>query len=292
MALSLCDCTADASGRELLEHGSPLFPCGCYLDDLPMTDFPWHWHEELEFAIVVQGDFQLSAGGSSFRLSAGQGFFINSSVLHHGTGQGRCLLHSVVFHPRLVGGSMDSVFWHRYLLPLMQDTSLPCLVLSPRTDWMASMLEDIEAAWQACAQEPPQFEFTVRAALSRCVGLLCSSRPAPACLPSAKALRDSRRLKAMLSLIHSHYAQNLTISQIAAAAHISESECLRCFRSGIGLSPVAYLKKYRLQTAAELLRSSSRSVQDIASCCGFHEMGYFARSFRTLFGCTPSQYRR
>ena len=42
-----------------------------------------------------------------------------------------CRLRSMVFHPRLVGGSADSVFWQKYLQPLLTDPSRPCAVLAP-----------------------------------------------------------------------------------------------------------------------------------------------------------------
>ena len=63
--------------------------------------------------------------------------FINAGVLHADwpLAAGRCRLHSVVFHPRLVGGSPDSVFWQKYLQPLLTDPSRPCAVLRRSVDW-------------------------------------------------------------------------------------------------------------------------------------------------------------
>ena len=85
--------------------------------------------------------------------------------------------------------------------------------------------------------------------------------------------------------------EELSVRDIADSASISESECLRCFRKILDTSPIAYLKTYRLQRAAELLETTSRKVSDIAAQCGFGEMSYFAKSFREIYRCTPSQYR-
>lgn len=95
----------------------------------------------------------------------------------------------------------------------------------------------------------------------------------------------------MLTFIKRHFGEELSVRDIADSASISESECLRCFRKILDTSPIAYLKTYRLQRAAELLETTSRKVSDIAAQCGFGEMSYFAKSFREIYRCTPSQYR-
>ena len=56
MALNKCVGTTDEQGRELLEHGTVLFPVACYHDDLQTDEVPWHWHEEMETALVEVGD--------------------------------------------------------------------------------------------------------------------------------------------------------------------------------------------------------------------------------------------
>ena len=59
---------------------------------------------------------------------------------------GSCHLHSMVFHPRLVGGNPDSVFWQKYLQPLLTDPSRPCAVPAPTVDWQHEAIEDMERA--------------------------------------------------------------------------------------------------------------------------------------------------
>lgn len=66
---------------------------------------------------------------------------------------GSCRLHSMVFHPRLVGGNPDSVFWQKYLQPLLTDPSRPCAVLRPTVDWQHEAIEDMERAFRAVVNE-------------------------------------------------------------------------------------------------------------------------------------------
>ena len=293
MALGRCGVVTDQKGWEMRVHGTALFPIGCYHNNLPKDLVPWHWHEELEAVRVTEGQVAVSAEGGSWTMEPGEGFFVNSGVLHeaHQIREEPARLHSMVFHPRLVGGSVESVFWQGYLQPLLADPASRFVRFSEAVPWQKEALEAIESAWQACAQEPPGFEFTAREGASKLVFLLSRHRPAAKERPSEKALRDGERIKTMLRYIEEHLGGELTAAQIARSAAISESECLRCFRAMIGTTPIQYVRQLRVQRAAELLETSDERIADIGAACGFQEMGYFARTFRALKGQTPSQYR-
>jgi transcriptional regulator GlxA family with amidase domain len=103
--------------------------------------------------------------------------------------------------------------------------------------------------------------------------------------------KDAIRIKQMLGYIHEHYAEPLTVSQIAAASAISESECYRCFRKVLDASPIDYLLQYRIRAAAGLLSSSDMSVSDICFATGFNSPSYFAKVFRQELLVSPRKYR-
>lgn len=294
MVLNECASIVDEQGRELMEHGTALFPVACYHDDLEKLTVPWHWHDEIETTVVEGGDAIISVGGETCRVKPGDGYFINTGALHGmwAAGPGKCRLQAVLYHPRLVGGSLDSIFWQSYLQPLLSDPGRQYVCLRQEIPWEREALRAIQRAWQACADEPPGYEFQVREALSREVFLLADNCPAARKSPSEKALRDSERMKVMLQFIQENYGGELSTAKIARSAAISDSECLRCFRAIVGTTPIQYVKQLRIQKAAELLLSTDRKISDIGAECGFQEMSYFAKTFRELKGCTPGAFRR
>ncbi len=294
MALTACGAKTDGQGMELARHGTALFPVGCYQDDLSKDEVPWHWHTELEAIVVVDGRAVIAAGAERFTVGAGDGFFINSGVLHAGWADGRqsCRLHSLVFQPRLVGGSRDSIFWQGHVQPLLSEGAPKAVLLRGAEAWQGEALGAIEAAWQSCTGESPGYEFRVREGLSQLVFLLARHCITAAEPLSRKALREESRVKQMLQFIQAHYDAELDTAQIAKSAMVSESECLRCFRSTIGTPPIQYLKQFRIQKAAELLRAVPESVAEVGARCGFQDASYFAKTFRELKGCTPTEYRQ
>lgn len=294
--MALCPCNpvyTDGHGRELIQHGTPLFPAACYDDNISEESVAWHWHDELEAFTVKSGAARVAVNGETYILRQGEGFFINAGMLHGmwPEGEQTCRLRSIVFHPRLVGGGVDSIIWQKYLEPLLTDPCRPCVHLSA-SGWENEAAQSIRNAWHSFVSEGDGYEFTVREELSRLIFLLTRNHPPTEKKPTEKTLRYGERIKIMLQYIQTHFHEELTLTDIARSAAISENECLRCFRVMIGRSPIQYVKQLRIQRAAELLLSTEQKISDIGAACGFQEMSYFARTFRELKGCTPSEYRR
>lgn len=283
----------DETGRDIAKFGTEAFPVASYHDDLSKYDIAWHWHEEMEAVVLTHGSVVFAAGNRKYTLQAGEGFFINSSALHGAWSMDTigCKFRSLVFHPRLVGGDENSVFYQNYVRPLMENSGIEGVVLSPRISWQADAIAAIESAWEACAQEPLGYEFQVRTNLSQLLCLLQSSLPDGA-VPDKKQMRAAQRIKTMLRFIHENFNQELNTGSIATSTGVSESECLRCFHNIIGTTPIQYLRQYRIQRAAQMLTQTQDSVSDIAQRCGFQDVSYFTKTFRELRGCAPSEYRK
>ena len=308
----------DSSRRELVPHGTTAFPIACYDDDLNDYCFPWHWHEEIEAGIITEGEPRISIGTQSWQMKPGDGFFVNNGVLHSGqvvrredmrivpgelsagnpeasvqsyaAGTGQCRLHSVVFHERLIGGSRESVYYQRYVLPLTANKAFEGCRLQVSVPWQAEALGRIETAYQACVWEPEDYELVIRSALSELFAILLRNIPAQQAPPDARTIREAERIKRMLQFIELHYAEELTTADIAQSASVSESECLRCFRATIGTTPIRYLREFRIERASQLLSAGAMRPSEAAAACGFQDMSYFDRTFRQLRGCTPSAY--
>ena len=65
-----------------------------------------------------------------------------------------------------------------------------------------------------------------------------------------------------------------------------------CFKGVYGMPPYTYLRAYRMERAAEMLRQGELSVSDIAATVGYGSPSKFTAAFKVLMGVTPSAYRR
>lgn len=294
MALQECLIHVNQDNKELRPHGSPAFPIAGYeydYTDAPEDVVTWHWHEELEFVYAVSGTMQVRIPSETFHLQAGDVLLINANMLHYAIAEPACHLRSLVFHPLLVEGSADAVFATRYVRPVLSCPSFTGLLV-PTAD--REMLAGyFNAAHAALANDAPGYEFTVRENLSH-ICLYLYNTLAPESEPQSGSLtQDNLRVRQMLAYMHVHYAENITLADIAREADVSERECLRCFQKTIQQSPIQYLLKYRItQGAGMLVHSPGESIQEIASHCGFDSQSNFAKMFKRYYGRTPREYRK
>ena len=291
MAVQVCNnVVASSEGRELAQHGSPMFPIACYAEDTTADSVAWHWHEEFEYILSEKGILYVDVNKTRVRLNQGEGVFVNSGALH-AVEQSPALLHSGVFHPRLVGG-MDTIFWQKLIKPMTQPGAPAFFLLNEAVPWQKEVLACLRDAWREVADEPFDYENRARYHLSAALRLLSTQCVGGKTKVSQQEQIAAERMKQMLRFVEEHYAEELTVEKIAACVALSESACLRSFRQLLGTTPIQYVKQYRVEKAAELLRSTRLKTGEIGAECGFADGSYFIKTFREVKHCTPLEYRQ
>ena len=292
MALQNCGLNLNREKKELQPHGIAAFPCAGYesehgdqLQDL----IPWHWHEEIEVVYIVKGLMDLQIPAKHIALQEGEVAVINGNILHAAIGNPYCHLQSLVFSPLLICGTRESVFYTKYIQPLISCNHFDCVIFQKEDK---TVIDHFIAAFQAMKNDPFAYEFTVRGHMSSVLLEAYQREEAYLQRPKAAQNTDGDRITRMICFVQEHYTQQLTLDAIADAASISEREAQRCFKKTIGESPIQYLLKYRLiQSADLLLRFPMRNISEIAEACGFESPAYYAKKFKELYLRTPKEYR-
>lgn len=282
----------DGAFRETARHGSGDYPFQYYLEDIWLFDLhcvDWHWHPEVELVYLESGSADFFVGSERYHLETGMGIFINSQVLHRFRAAESTVIPNIVFSPTLLSPH-GSLLYEKYLRPVLDFTG-DCIILSPEVPWQDRALLALRAVF--AVQESERRELLTVQHLLRLWELLYEDAPRTSAPSQGKgAVRAQAQLQIMLQFIHTHYAQPVTLENIAQAVPISKSGTLSLFRQVLHISPVRYLVDYRLKQAARLLTSTNASISAVAGEVGFENPGYFCRQFKKLFGVTPGEYRR
>lgn len=104
-------------------------------------------------------------------------------------------------------------------------------------------------------------------------------------------LRDPFVGKA-LSMMHGEPAHSWTIEELAQQVGLSRSVLAERFADLVGIPPVHYLAKWRMQIATELLSGGNANVATIATQIGYESEAAFSRAFKKMIGIPPSVWRR
>jgi AraC-like DNA-binding protein len=104
-------------------------------------------------------------------------------------------------------------------------------------------------------------------------------------------LRDPAVGKA-LALLHTDMARPWTAEDLARQVYLSRSTFADRFTSLLGMPPMTYLTRWRMQVASQRLRESRRSVAEISEAVGYESEIAFARAFKRQFSMSPAQWRK
>ncbi|MBN1978680.1 MAG: substrate-binding domain-containing protein [Anaerolineae bacterium] len=105
-------------------------------------------------------------------------------------------------------------------------------------------------------------------------------------------VETQQAVRKAMAYVHTHFAEQVSLAEIAAHVGLSEQHLIRCFRKEVGITPIDYLKRYRIRQAKALLEAGEKSITEVALEIGFSDGSYFARVFRGEVGVSPSAYRR
>ena len=97
-------------------------------------------------------------------------------------------------------------------------------------------------------------------------------------------------MKQMLNFIQEHYAEKITVSDIAGSSMICRNQCFKLFQQFMKMTPQQYLTQYRINQSIELM-GTVKGFADIAEACGFCSQSHYTKAFRALYGMTPKQYQ-
>jgi len=177
------------------------------------------------------------------------------------------------------------------LINVLRNGVLQIWIIKPDSLDHFRLIETLLESTKLMEQEPEGFEFDVRTKLCDVWRIFLGDTKEIRLRAPARNVADTERLKQMMDFIETHYAENISVSDIAAAAGISTRESTRCFQRCISLSPVSYLSDYRVRMAAKLLRTTGKTVIEVSEACGFSSPGYFGRVFKETFSTTPKAYQ-
>ena len=102
----------------------------------------------------------------------------------------------------------------------------------------------------------------------------------------------SSALRPAMDYIEAHKGQRCTLSQMAMLCHLSPSYFSRLFLREFGQSYSSYLLQSRIKWAKELLMTTDKDINEIATLVGFSDSGHFIRNFKKFEGTTPARFRK
>ena len=96
----------------------------------------------------------------------------------------------------------------------------------------------------------------------------------------------------VLKYVEDHYAENVSVKDMAEAAQLSPDYMAKLFKASMGLTPAEYARNFRIAKSMELLENTDRPVAEVAAELGFTDGSVFSRLFKQVAGISPTAFKR
>ena len=235
--------------------------------------FRTHWHDRFEFILVKQGEIVICYNDSEFILKAGEMAIIPSETIHRGYTKDCAVSYSVLmfdfrdFYNSTVicREKLADAFYHNVEFNRIS-TAPEIIDVFNKIIYSNKPLKTVSLVYEM-------------------IYLLFEKE-----LDDIKPIKKNN-VKKIIKHIESHYTEDVTTAELSQLFGYTEEYFCRKFKESTGITPMKYLKIFRLETAYKLLKTNEYNINELALMCGFNDPNYFTRCFKSHFGHPPSYYK-
>ena len=278
-------------GSQVVQYNNPFFPCFAANPYFPADKTFYateHWHEDLEYLYVLDGELEYSVNGENIILHSGEGILVNSKRIHSNRSVPgvHCAFYCAITHPSLLCPS--KYMEQTYLNPLIGSHSFDYLLLK-NDDWTVFIIEELKRLFNY--QDPKTVELEIFEASVRICKIIYKHMQINSPTTEAPSFNVGT-FKTMMIFIQDHYMEKISLEDIARAGNVGKTLCAKLFKKYVSKTPGEYLIFYRIQKSIELLTDTNMSTTEISYATGFSSASHYTKTFRELMGCTPLKYRK
>jgi AraC-like DNA-binding protein len=248
--------------------------------------FMWHYHEYFEMLITLKGEGKWLIGNKSGDFTSNQIYLIGPQLPH------------VFFKPFKVPTAKDEFHALVIMFSLSEDQL-------PEIKAVNSLLEKASQGLLFQGQEVKLIikklkkidsTNTLRGLLCLLEGLIDLNEitgkeiATKGCI-LAPGIKKSNRLDSIYHYLHTHYKEDIKLSDIAKQACLSVSGLCAFFKRSSRQSVNTYIHELRISHACKFLLETDTPVTEIALAVGYKTISCFNRKFKDLQNCSPREYR-
>ncbi|MDO5558174.1 MAG: AraC family transcriptional regulator [Oscillospiraceae bacterium] len=265
----------------------PMYTSKCSFASFSSFIFTAHWHDDVEFICVTNGEMNYNVNGHIVNLKKGDGIFVNSRQLHFGYSMSSsdCEYICILFHPMLLCAT--PFIEKKYITSVITNTDFEYFLFSDKDEEgrrLTQYLTDVHFTKQSRS-----YYLNIQSLFYSIWAVLYDQLPEEETHKHENSHLSA--LKNMAGYIQKNYTEKITLDDIALSGNVCKSSCCAVFRKYVNKTPVEYLTDYRISKAVALLEETEMTVTEIAMAVGFGGSSYFTEIFTRKYGSSPTKFR-
>jgi len=273
---------------------SPGFRLHAFRCEIPENWVNFHTHDFAELVVICQGRAVHALEDRKYPIGTGDVFVLPPGTPHGYREIENLELYNVNYDPSLFlekdSDLQDLPGYHAlfHLEPSLRHHHGFGGKLRLAPQQLNEILDTLEVMEDESVGRAPGYKTVLGARFLLLVGFLSRIYEHQ----ETEASRELLNLSQVVTHIETHFAEPMTLDDLARLAHMSKRTLLRHFRRCYNATPVQYLLHHRLKRATHLLKASGARITDVAMATGFSDSNYFSRQFRRLYGMSPRAFRK
>lgn len=253
-----------------------------------------HWHHNLEISCAFTSEGEYIIEGNVYEVRKGDIFIFNSEENHAlGVHPPQIMNNMVInFDPRFIWSLESSLFDARYLSIFLERVHGQDNRIQRESEAAVAIYRLFQEIDEEVRRKRPEYNLMIKTKFLTILAEILrhySKMDLPMEAPHSQGLA---LINTVIEHIDQHLEDGIRLDDLARLCHMNPSYFSTFFKKFMGLSPKEFITRRRIQRAVEYIRTSEKTVLDIAHCCGFNNTSSFNKAFKKMTGKTPSEFRR
>lgn len=265
------------------------------IDKTNPSKLTFHTHDFFEFVYVEKGFIVHNHNGKTHILTAGNVLCIIPGQIHSYTMTHEATIFNILFSKEELGSFLNEVS----SIGVLKDIFGYCTDILPTVKLNIHQRHELDTL-MAKIQDEQTVGLSGWKSMLRVyiVEFLIFFARAYAMAENEKAINTTDGfvyygyILKTLKFIEENFKEDITSAEIAANVGISSDYITKQFKKELEITPLEYLRKYRIAKAIELIKTTDMSISDISVACGFNDLSLFSRVFKQTFGLTPRDFKK
>jgi AraC-like DNA-binding protein len=254
-----------------------------------------HRHHYLELSCVKGGRGKYYVDNAVYEVEEGDVFVFNNIEKHDIDVVGDVDLVNMVIHfePRFIWNEGGNMFDYRYLAIFFNRSSFFKNRLQNGKESTKAIFNLLLQIEQEFINKYPGYELMIKVRLLEILVRIIRDfdYAADGNVKTGNADPQLGTINKLLKYIDAHIEDEIRLQDLSEVAHMNASYLSTLFKKYNGIGPIEYISRKRIHKAVQYLKSSDKSITEIAGLCGFNNAANFNKTFKKFTGSTPSEYR-
>ena len=251
---------------------------------------PLHWHEEIELLYQLNGRSDIQIDGEKYQIQNKLLTVIDSRQVHS--------IHTYSDTSMFICVHISKKLIEKYIpdIDLYRIYCIPDDIPDSQFPEYLSVCRQMEALLRLYITDKPAWQMESEGIILQVLAQLIrhfSRKSAPDEIGLSSADRTSfNRIRDVITYLEEHFREPISLQDIAGHLSLGREYFCRFFKKNMGMSFLRYLNEVRISHVYRDLEQTDAPIAEIAEKNGFHNQKLFNRTFREVYGCTPSAVRR